>query len=122
MQKFLCSAALSAGFLVAAAPASAQSSVCVYLEVGAWYAAEMRVNIGDAKGDWTGSFAIGQHKCKSLDAVSDGQSYSVDVRALAGNTATCNPSNLTRDANFKLPLTFFASKGTTFSHSCDLLQ
>lgn len=103
--------------LMGSGVASAQSSACVHLLVGAGYAAEMRIVYGNLHTDWSSSFAIGSTKCQSLDAVPDGSTFTVEVHALAGETKKCTPENVTRSAASKSSVTFQAW-GPTLGVKC----
>ena len=95
----------------------AQSQACVFLKVGAGYAAEMRVTSAGWQTDWSGSFPIGSTKCQPLANLASGASYTVEVKAIMGKTVSCSPQvpyNPTYTGN----ITYFAS-GTTLSVKCE---
>lgn len=104
--------------LALAAPAGAQSEACVHLQVGSGYSAEMSVTFEGATIGPSATFDIGQTQCLSLSAVGDGVLFSVLVHADAGDTVTCNPSNIPRSAALPVSITFNAS-GTTLNVHCD---
>lgn len=101
--------------MILAIPAFAQKQACVHLLAGAWYAAQMRVVSGAFHTDWSGSFAIGQTVCQNLSGVGPGQQYTVEVYAIAGNTAKCEPSLPRVDWPGNVT---YLSWGTTLSHPC----
>jgi len=73
-------------------PVNAAENACVSLLVGAGYAAHMRIKSGDFRTGWSGSFAIGKTKCKSLKGVPVGNEYTVEVKAILGKSKNCSPS------------------------------
>jgi hypothetical protein len=99
-------------------PVTAQPHACVHLQVGSGYAATMQVNFEDGMLGPSDSFAIGQTQCLSLTSLADGASFSVQVNAILGETATCNPPNIVHSASFPVSITFNAS-GTTLNVHCD---
>ena len=101
-----------------ASSVSAQQNACVHLKVGAGYAAKMRVCTGDTCKSWSGVFGIGKSKCQSLAGFPTGTIFTVQVHAQAGDTKTCSPSDVTRNANDKTNLVYLAS-GTTKKVHCN---
>ena len=111
--------ALAGALLFAlAAPAAAQSEVCVHLQVGSGYMATISVVFDDMTIGPSGSFAVGQTQCLPLTAVPDGVPFTVIVNAVLGESAPCTPSNITRSAALPLAVSFNAS-GTTLNVHCD---
>jgi len=109
--------ALGAALFALALPALAQKEACVHLKVGAGYVAKMRIVSGDFHTDWSGSFAINDTKCQSLDGVAIGNEFSVQVDAVAGKTVTCKPS--LKRASGDASVTYEAW-GTTLKPKCEM--
>lgn len=74
-----------------ASSVEAQRSACVFLKPGAGYAVEMRVTSASWQTDWSGSFAIGGTKCQPLANLKSCASYTVEVKAIMGETKSCTP-------------------------------
>lgn len=108
---------LAAGASFVSAPALAQSRACVHLLVGAGYAAQMRIVSGSFATQWSDSFPIGRTMCQSLNDVSDGKTFTVEVHAVLGQTKKCSPENVRRVAASTSSVTFQAW-GTTLNVSC----
>jgi hypothetical protein len=87
------------------------------LKPGAGYAAEMRVTSASWQTDWSGSFAIGSTKCQPLANLASGASYTVEVKAIMGETASCSPK-VPYNPGYTGNITYFAS-GTTLSVKCE---
>ncbi len=101
-----------------ATAAQAQQKACVFLKVGAGYAAEMRVVSGSWRTDWSGSFPIGQTKCQDIANLKSGAEYTVEVKAIMGKITGCAPK-VPYNPDFKGNITYFAW-GTTLSPHCAL--
>lgn len=101
--------------------ASAQQKGCVYLQPGAGYSAKMRIRIGTEGNysytSWSSTFNIGKSRCQSLDGVSNGGVFSVQVKANAGKTKTCTPADLTRNTSV-VGNAIFNAWGTTLNVKC----
>ncbi len=100
-----------------ATPAAAQQEACVFLQAGAGYAATMSVTFAGATIGPSGTFDVGQTRCLPLTAVGDGVPFSVQVHAILGQTGTCTPSDITRNAGSNVNVTYFAT-GTTLNVHC----
>ncbi len=94
----------------------AQQAACVYLQPGAGYAAEMRVTSASWQTNWSGSFAIGSTKCQPLANLASGASYTVEVKAIMGETKSCSPQ-VPYNPGYTGNITYFAS-GSTLSVKC----
>ena len=94
----------------------AQSAACVFLKTGSGYAAKMRVKYGTTTTAWSGSFAINEFKCQSLEDVVEGTEVVVQVQAIAGETKTCGSFALAKTST---SVTYLAS-GTTLNVSCSM--
>lgn len=106
--------------LLGTTAAYAQQSACVHLMVGAGYAAWMRVVSGDYASEWSDSFPIGQTRCKSLEAIGDGQPFTVQISAVMGSSKVhCQPDNIKRVAAAPGSTTFLAW-GTTLAVKCEM--
>ncbi len=100
--------------------AYAQQTACVHLLVGAGYAAWMRVVSGDYASEWSDSFPIGQTRCQSLEAIGDGQPFTVQISAVLGSSKVpCQPDNIKRVAAAPGSTTFLAW-GTTLNVKCEM--
>ncbi len=97
--------------------ASAADRACVSLLVGAGYAAEMRIVSGNFKTAWSSSFPIGKTVCQPLQGVPFGQDYTVEVKAILGETKSCAPS--VRQTQGPGSITFQAW-GTTLNVHCEM--
>lgn len=95
----------------------AQQSACVFLKVGAGYEAEMRVTSASWETPWSGSFPIGSTKCQPLANLASGASYTVEVKAIMGQTKSCTPQ-VPYNPQYTGNITYFAS-GTTLSVKCE---
>lgn len=100
-----------------ASSAEAQQEACVYLKPGSGYAAEMRITSGSWSTSWSGSFAIGSTKCQPIANLKTGAAYTVEVKAIMGETKSCPQGSY--DPNFTGNITYLAS-GTTLSVKCVL--
>jgi hypothetical protein len=103
-------------------PAAAQSEACVHLQVGSGYAATMQVNFDGTPPRVIGpsdTFDIGATQCLSLADVPNGGEFSVQVNAILGESAICNPPNIPRSAASPTSVTFNAS-GTVDNVHCDM--
>ncbi len=100
--------------------AFAQQEACVSLLVGAGYAAWMRVVSGEYASTWSDLFNIGQTRCKSLDAIGDGQPFTVQLSALLGSSQVpCQPDNIPHVSSSTSSVTFQAW-GTTLNIKCHM--
>lgn len=97
--------------------AQAAEEACVSLLVGAGYAAKMRIKSGDFKTDWSGSFAIGQTRCQSLEGVPVGNKYTVEVEAILGEKKDCEPSITHSTGQGSIT---FQAWGTTLNVKCKM--
>lgn len=103
---------------VIATPAFAQSTVCVYLRPGAGYAARMSIMSSDFQSNPSNVFEIDQTMCQPLDGVADGVMYSVVVKAVAGESRFCSPTNQPRAVSNTATITFVA-RGTNLNVKCE---
>lgn len=97
--------------------AEAQQNACVFLKPGAGYAAEMRVTSAAWQTPWSSSFAIGGTQCQPLANLKDGAAYTVEVKAIMGQTKSCTPQ-VPYNSTYTGNITYFAS-GTTLSVKCE---
>jgi hypothetical protein len=103
--------------MLIASSVEAQQSACVFLKPGAGYAAEMRVTSAGWQTNWSGSFAIGGTKCQPLMNLAPGASYTVEVKAIMGETKSCSPQ-VPYNPDYTGNITYFAS-GSTLSVKCE---
>ncbi|MCX5812315.1 MAG: hypothetical protein NT178_07195 [Proteobacteria bacterium] len=103
--------------ILMASSAGAQQQACVFLKPGAGYAAEMRVTSASWETPWSGSFAIGGTKCQPLTNLKSGAAYTVEVKAILGQTKSCTPQ-VPYNPDYTGNITYFAS-GTTLSVKCE---
>ncbi len=104
--------------MLMASSADAQAQACVYLKPGAGYAAEMRITSGSWQTSWSGSFPIGGTKCQPMANLKTGASYTVEVKAILGETKSCSPK-VPYNPDYQGNITYFAS-GSTLSVKCEL--
>lgn len=95
----------------------AAEEACVSLLVGAGYAAEMRIKSGDFKTDWSDSFPIGKTRCQKLDGVPVGNKFTVEVKAILGETKDCSPSITHSTGEGSIT---FQAWGTTLNVKCEM--
>jgi hypothetical protein len=103
--------------MLVASSVGAQNQACVFLKPGAGYAAEMRVVSAGWQTEWSGSFAIGGTKCQPLANLSAGTAYTVEVKAILGQTKSCTPQ-VPYNPQYTGNITYFAS-GTTLNVKCE---
>jgi len=103
--------------MIMASSVVAQEQACVFLKPGAGYAAEMRVTSAGWQTDWSGSFPIGSTKCQPLKNLAAGASYTVEVKAILGQTKPCTP-HVPYNPTYTGNITYFAS-GTTLNVKCE---
>jgi hypothetical protein len=106
--------------LALASPAAAQSEACVNIEVGAGYAATMSVQWEGGTLGPSNEFDVGQTQCMSLQFVTDGAAFTVQVNAIASTegAVSCTPADIARSASFTGSTTYYAS-GTVDQVFCD---
>ena len=95
---------------------------CVYVKVGAGFAAKMRVlppgvdeNVGGDEVAWTKSVAIGKTACQSVN-LPFGAKYRVQVSPSGGKKKVCGTSTASRYGHGA----FYIAWGTTLSPKCEL--
>lgn len=96
--------------LCTATPAAAQSAVCVYLQPGVGYAAQMRAISTNFDSGWSDTYAVDNWRCAKLAEVPHGNTVKLEVHAILGETKTC--ASFTRDAKNTATVTYFATGGT----------
>jgi hypothetical protein len=104
--------------VLAATSAQAQQSACVMLKVGAGYQAEMRIVSGNWQTPWSDKFDIGSTKCQQMANLAAGATYSVEVKAVMGETKGCTPQ-VPYNPSYQGSITYLAS-GTTLGVHCTL--
>jgi len=78
--------------LALAAPAAAQSEVCVHLQVGSSFTATMEaIAVDGTTIGPSGSFAAGHTQCLKLDSIGDSVAFTVSVQAISGGARTATP-------------------------------
>ena len=119
--KIVLAALLTTTFMLPVQSAQAADKACVYLVPGAGYAAKVRVKTDEVTGEWSHVFAVGQSRCVSLEGLPADVIYTVEVHAIAGNTARCNPLLKTdKTRPFKEESITFLAYGTTLNHTCTM--
>jgi hypothetical protein len=104
--------------IMAATSAQAQQSACVFLKVGAGYQAEMRITSGSWQTSWSDKFDIGSTKCQPMSNLAPGAAYTVEVKAVLGETKSCSPQ-VPYNPTYQGSITYLAS-GSTLHVECTL--